>query len=242
METNLKNKKILITAGPTREYIDPVRFISNESSGKMGYAIAEALHQMGADVTLVSGPVAITSSFPKHKIISVLTGQQMFEACEKYFETTDIAIFCAAVADYTPKVTSDIKIKKIENQTTLELQKNVDIAFEFGKVKRQNQKSVGFALETNNIHENAIVKLKKKNFDLVVLNSPNANEGFGYDTNKITIVGKDLTLHAFALKDKKEVALDIISAVKELYRDKHLSTTLSQKKTFKNENNENIKF
>lgn len=106
----------------------------------MGYAIAEAIHQMGADVTLFSGPVAITSSFPKHKIVSVLTGQQMYEACQKYFETIDVAIFCAAVADYTPKVTSDIKIKKIENETTLELQKNIDIAFEFGKVKRQKSK------------------------------------------------------------------------------------------------------
>jgi phosphopantothenoylcysteine decarboxylase / phosphopantothenate---cysteine ligase len=218
METTLKNKKILITAGPTREYIDPVRFISNESSGKMGYAIAEALHQMGADVTLVSGPVSINSSFPKHKIVSVLTGQQMYEACQDYFDTIDIAIFCAAVADYTPKVTSEIKIKKIENETTLELQKNVDIALEFGKVKRNNQKSIGFALETNNIHENAIGKLKKKNFDLVVMNSPNVNEGFGYETNKITIVDKELSLFAFPLKNKKEVALDIISQLKNSYK------------------------
>lgn len=218
METTFKNKKILITAGPTREYIDPVRFISNESSGKMGYAIAEALHQMGADVILVSGPVAITTSLPKHKIVSVLSGQQMYEACRKYFETIDIAIFCAAVADYTPKVLSDIKIKKIANETTLELQKNVDIAFEFGKVKRQNQKSIGFALETNNIHENAIGKLKKKNFDFAVVNSPNLNEGFGYDTNKIAIVDKNLSMHAFALKDKNEVALDIIFHLKNSYK------------------------
>jgi phosphopantothenoylcysteine decarboxylase/phosphopantothenate--cysteine ligase len=184
----------------------------------MGYAIAEALHQMGADVILVSGPVSITSSFPKQKIISVLSGNQMFEACQKYFETIDIAIFCAAVADYTPKVTSDIKIKKIENETTLELQKNVDIAFEFGKIKTQNQKSIGFALETNNIHENAIGKLKKKNFDLVIMNSPNLNEGFGYDTNKITIVDKNLAMHAFPIKDKKEVALDIIEFTKSSFK------------------------
>ena len=197
----------------------------------MGYAIAESLHQMGADVTLVSGPVSITSSLPKHKIISVLTAQQMYEACLEYFETIDIAIFCAAVADYTPKVTSDIKIKKIENEIKLELEKNVDIALEFGKVKTQNQKSIGFALETNNIHENAIGKLKRKNFDLVVLNSPNVNEGFGYDTNKITIVGKDLTLHAFALKDKKEVALDIITNIKELSRVKFQISSLTQKAT-----------
>lgn len=218
MEVHLKNKKILITAGPTREYLDPVRFISNESTGKMGYAMAEALHQMGADVILVSGPVSITSSFPKHKIISVISGSQMYEACQKYFASIDIAIFCAAVADYTPKVTSDIKIKKIETETTLELQKNVDIALEFGKVKKDNQKSIGFALETNNIHENAIGKLKKKNFDLVVMNSPNVNEGFGYDTNKVTLLNNELTLHSFPLKDKKEVALDIIAFIKNSYK------------------------
>lgn len=229
METTLKNKKILITAGPTREYIDPVRFISNESSGKMGYAIAEAFHQIGADVTLVSGPVSITSSFPKHKIISVLSGKQMYEACQNYFETTDVAIFCAAVADYSPKFTSDIKIKKIENETILELEKNVDIAFEFGKVKRQNQKSIGFALETNNIHENAIGKLKRKNFDLVVMNSPNVNEGFGYDTNKIAIVDKDLSLFSFPLKNKKEVALDIITHLKNSYKTTAEELNLSVK-------------
>jgi phosphopantothenoylcysteine decarboxylase / phosphopantothenate---cysteine ligase len=218
MENVLKNKKILVTAGPTREYLDPVRFISNESSGKMGYALAEALHQMGADVILVSGPVSISTPFPKHKIINVMSGKEMYDVCQQYFETIDIAIFCAAVADYTPKVTSAIKIKKIENETTLALQKNVDIAFEFGRIKRSNQKSIGFALETNDILENAIGKLKKKNFDLVVMNSPNVNEGFGYDTNKITIVDKDLELYAFPLKDKKEVALDIIDFIKCSYK------------------------
>ncbi len=218
MENLLRNKKILVTAGPTREYLDPVRFISNESSGKMGYSIAEALNQMGADVILVSGPVSITTTFPKHKIVNVMSGKEMHNTCQKYFETIDIAIFCAAVADYTPKVTSDIKIKKNENETTLELQKNVDIAYEFGKIKLSNQKSIGFALETNDIYENAIGKLKKKNFDLVVINSPNINEGFGYDTNKITIIDKDLALHAFLLKDKKEVALDIIDFVSRSYK------------------------
>ena len=214
METSLKNKKILITAGPTREYIDPVRFISNESSGKMGYAMAEALHKMGAEVILISGPVAIKSSFPNHKIRKVVSGNEMYLECQKHFDTIDIAIFCAAVADYKPKITSDIKIKKIENNVTLELQKNVDIALEFGKLKTANQISVGFALETNNVLENSIGKLKKKNFDLVVMNSPNLNEGFGYDTNKIAIVHADLLLHHFPLKSKKEVALDIISSIK----------------------------
>lgn len=218
METILKNKKILITAGPTREYLDPVRFISNESSGKMGYAIAEALHEMGADVLLVSGPVCITSSFPKHKIVSVVSASQMYEACKTNFEHIDIAIFCAAVADYTPKITSDIKIKKIENEATVELKKNIDIALEFGKVKRQDQKSIGFALETNNILENSIGKLKKKNFDLVVINSPTVNEGFGYDTNKITIVDKELSVVNFPLKNKKEVAFDIIDQLENSFK------------------------
>lgn len=214
MENIFKNKKILITAGPTREYIDPVRFISNESSGKMGYAISEALHKMGANVILVSGPVSIASTFPKHKTVAVMTANEMYLECQKHFDTIDIAIFCAAVADYKPKITSETKIKKIENEVVLELQKNVDIALEFGKLKTVNQISVGFALETNNVRENSMGKLKNKNFDLVVMNSPNLNEGFGYDTNKITIMNSDLSLHHFPLKTKKEVALDIISFIK----------------------------
>ncbi len=214
----LKNKKILITAGPTREYIDPVRFISNESSGKMGYAIAEALNTLGADVYLISGPVTITSNFPKNKIISVQTAKEMFSKCKLLFDKVDIAIFCAAVADYTPKITSDIKIKKIEDETTLTLVKNTDIAFEFGEIKKPNQKSIGFALETNNVLENGKSKLAKKNFDLIVLNSPNKNEGFGYDTNKISILTKDLSLTEFALKSKQEVAIDIVRTIEEMYR------------------------
>ena len=175
MTTSLKNKKIMITAGPTREYIDPVRYITNESSGKMGYALAETLHAMGIDVTLISGPVTIVTSLPRNKIITIKTANEMYLECKKRFDTIDVAIFCAAVADYTPKVTSEFKLKKIENETCLELIKNVDIAHEFGQVKRLDQKSIGFAFETNNIHENAINKLKKKNFDMVVLNSSNIN-------------------------------------------------------------------
>lgn len=218
MKNTLFKKKILITAGPTREYIDPVRFISNESSGKMGYAIAEALHKMGADVILVSGPVSINSSFPKNKTKKVINGNDMYTECKKYFKTIDIAIFCAAVADYTPIVTSKIKIKKIESNTSLELQKNRDIAYEFGKIKRNDQIAVGFALETNNIHENAVGKLKKKNFDLIVLNSPNKNEGFGFDTNKITIIDSELSLHSFPLKLKKEIANDIIFFIRNNHK------------------------
>ena len=217
MNNAIRNKKILITAGPTREYLDPVRFISNQSTGKMGYAIAETLHQLGATVYLVSGPVSIASSFPEENIIAVETGKQMYAECQKLFNAIDIAIFCAAVADYTPKITSDCKIKKIETEVSIDFIKNVDIAHEFGKVKMPNQKSVGFALETNDILENARTKLKKKNFDLIVVNSPNENEGFGYDTNKIAILNKDLILTEFPLKSKQEVALDITKALVKNY-------------------------
>lgn len=217
MQNTLQNKKILITAGPTREYLDPVRFISNQSTGKMGYAIAEELHNLGADVYLVSGPVSISFNFPKEKIIAVETGKQMYAECQRLFNKVDIAIFCAAVADYTPKITSEIKIKKIENEITMALIKNVDIAYEFGKVKTPQQKSIGFALETNNVLDNAATKLNKKNFDCIVANSPNRNEGFGYDTNKITIIKKDLSLTQYPLKSKPEVAQDIVNAIIEMY-------------------------
>jgi phosphopantothenoylcysteine decarboxylase / phosphopantothenate---cysteine ligase len=217
MQNTLQNKKILITAGPTREFLDPVRFISNQSTGKMGYAIAETLHSLGANVYLVSGPVTITSCFPKEKIIAVETGKQMYAECEKLFDEVDIAIFCAAVADYTPKVTCDCKIKKIENEISIEFTKNVDIAYEFGRVKTQYQKSIGFALETDNVLDNAAAKLNKKNFDCIVANSPNKDEGFGYDTNKIAILKKDLTLTEYPLKSKHEVAQDIINTIVEMY-------------------------
>lgn len=217
MQNMLLNKKILITAGPTREYLDPVRFISNQSTGKMGYAIAETLHSLGADVNLVSGPVTIISNFPKEKIIAVETGKQMYVECQKLFSQVDIAIFCAAVADYTPKITSEIKLKKIENEITMEFIKNVDIAYEFGKVKTPQQKSIGFALETNNVLENAASKLHKKNFDCIVANSPNKNEGFGFDTNKIAILKRDLTLTAYPLKSKQQVAQDIVNVIIEMY-------------------------
>lgn len=218
MQNALKNKKILITAGPTREYLDPVRFITNESSGKMGYAIAEELHKAGADVFLVSGPVTIPFEFPKDKITQVKTAKQMYEACQLFFDKVDIAIFCAAVADYAPKITCDCKIKKIENEISIEFMKNVDIAYEFGKVKKQHQKSIGFALETNNVLENAATKLKKKNFDFIVSNSPKENEGFGFDTNKIAIIKNDLSLVEFTLKSKQEVAKDIVNTIIEMYK------------------------
>lgn len=217
MQNKLQNKNILITAGPTREYLDPVRFLTNESTGKMGYAIAEVLQNLNTNVYLVSGPVTIQTNFPKGKIINVKTGKQMYQACEQLFRSIDIAIFCAAVSDYTPKVISDCKIKKIDNEISMEFVKNVDIAYEFGKVKSKYQKSIGFALETNNVLENAAAKLKRKNFDCIVANSPNKNEGFGFDTNKITIIKTDLSVIEFPLKSKQDVAQDIVNTIIDMY-------------------------
>lgn len=212
----LKNLKILITAGPTREYLDPVRFISNESTGKMGYAIADQLHKNGADVTLISGPVSINSILPIQNIIQVKTANEMFEACKTFFDTTDVAIFSAAVADYRPKFQSDRKIKKTAEISVVEFVKNVDLALEFGKVKNHHQISIGFALETNDIIENATKKLQTKNFDSIIINSPKKGEGFGFDTNKINILNKKGSLKIFPMKPKPAVAIDIINELVEL--------------------------
>jgi phosphopantothenoylcysteine decarboxylase / phosphopantothenate---cysteine ligase len=205
------NKKILVTAGPTREAIDPVRYISNHSTGKMGYAIAAELLEQGAEVILVSGPVAVTLQHPKLKMIHVTTASEMYLACCRFFEIADVAIFTAAVADYRPEKIAVQKIKKSDSCFSITMTKNIDIAFEFGKVKRRNQVSVGFALETNNEQAHAIEKLNKKNFDMVILNSMNdANATFGFDTNKISIFKADYSCTAYPLKPKKEVAVDIV--------------------------------
>ncbi len=216
MLIKLKNLKILITAGPTREYLDPVRFISNESTGKMGYAIADLLHKNGADVTLISGPVSINSNLPIQNIIQVKTANEMFVACKAYFDTTDVAIFSAAVAYYRPKFQSECKIKKTSEVSVVEFVKNVDLALEFGKVKNQHQISIGFALETNDILENATKKLETKNFDSIIINSPKEGEGFGFDTNKISILNKKGSLKIFPMKPKPVVAIDIINELVEL--------------------------
>lgn len=208
--TNITGKKVLITAGPTREAIDPVRYISNHSSGKMGYAIAEELLKHGAEVFLVSGPVYIELKHPKLKIVRVNSANEMYLACCRFFEMIDVAIFAAAVADYRPAQVAEQKIKKDDSSFTIKMVKNIDIAYEFGKVKGTNQVSVGFALETNDEFSHAMGKLKKKNFDLVVLNSMNdSNATFGFDTNKITVIRQDLSSTAYGLKSKKEVAEDI---------------------------------
>lgn len=213
MVSKLKNKKVLITAGPTREYLDPVRFISNESSGKMGYALAEIFIKYGAKVALVSGPVPSSYSVSQENITAVKTADEMCNECLKHFTDCDIAVFSAAVADYKPKQKSDTKIKKQDGAISIDFVKNRDIAFEFSKIKKNSQLSIGFALETNNVLENASKKMNKKKFDAIVINSPNENEGFGYDTNKISILNKKGELKSYSLKPKSEVATDIIEQI-----------------------------
>jgi phosphopantothenoylcysteine decarboxylase/phosphopantothenate--cysteine ligase len=209
----LKGKKVLITAGPTYESIDPVRFIGNHSSGKMGYALAEICQNYGADVTLVSGPVSIEAP-PGVHLISVTSARQMYDACLPVFKTSDIAIMSAAVADFTPLETAQQKIKKTEQSISISLTKTEDILAALGQIKSDHQILVGFALETENEKENAIDKLKRKNANFIVLNSLNdAGAGFGSDTNKITIFdqhGKEFT---FPLKSKKELAVDILNTI-----------------------------
>ena len=209
---SFNNKKILITAGPTYEPIDPVRFIGNRSSGKMGYAIAEELANRGAKVFLISGPVNITTSHKNIELIKVQTAEEMYIASHKHFKNIDIAILAAAVADFTIKnpVSQKIKKKKDANEMVLTLVKTKDILKSLGKIKTENQTLVGFALETNNEKENAIKKLVEKNLDFIVLNSlKDKGAGFAFDTNKITILDKYNKIHKFELKTKLKVAIDI---------------------------------
>lgn len=208
----MKNRKVLITAGPTYEAIDPVRFIGNRSTGKMGYSIAEELRDAGFDVTLITGPSAL--EIPQNiAFVKVQSAEEMYQACSAIYEEMDVAIFSAAVADYTPKVVSDIKIKKNDDALTLELIKTKDIAKELGKRKQKHQLNIGFALETNNEEENALSKLSSKNLDFVILNSLR-NEGtcFGSDNNKITILEHNKRT-AYEFKTKEEVAKDIVKYI-----------------------------
>jgi phosphopantothenoylcysteine decarboxylase / phosphopantothenate---cysteine ligase len=208
---NLKNKTVLITAGPTQEAIDPVRYITNASSGKMGVAIANYLHHCGANVLLVLGPTAYKNSHFPYKTIHVTTAQEMYNSCIEHFETADIAIASAAVADYKVINVQNEKIKKSDNTLTLQLEKNKDILLSLGKLKKSHQILVGFALETNNEIENATQKLHKKNLDFIVLNSlKNEGAGFNTSTNKITIIDKYNNTKDFELKDKELVAADIV--------------------------------
>lgn len=214
-QQDLIGKKVLITAGPTYENIDPVRFIGNYSSGKMGFALAEECAKRGAMVTLVTGPVGLKISNERINRIDVVSAKEMCEQCKKHFDECDIAILCAAVADYAPKDYYDSKIKREKTDTiTIELVKNPDIAATLGKLKTQNQLLVGFALETDNERENAIRKIKNKNLDWIVLNSLKDKEaGFQKDTNKVTLLSVKGQEIPFEAKLKQEVAKDIIDTI-----------------------------
>ncbi|MFD2583918.1 bifunctional phosphopantothenoylcysteine decarboxylase/phosphopantothenate--cysteine ligase CoaBC [Pedobacter vanadiisoli] len=209
----LYGKKVMVTAGPTYEAIDPVRFIGNHSSGKMGFAIADELAKLGADVTLIAGPTA-QKVVQNLKRIDVVSAQEMFEACTAVFSETDITVMCAAVADYRPKQVAKQKIKKQDSDLVLELEKTTDILASLGRSKKAHQILVGFALETNDEENYAKGKLEKKNLDLVVLNSLNdKGAGFKSDTNKITIFNRALEQTVFEMKSKTNVAKDICSAI-----------------------------
>ena len=210
----LKNKKVLITAGPTQEAIDPVRYISNHSTGKMGYALARAFALGGADVTLVSGPTALPIPEKTIDFVKVKSAKEMFDATTEHFKTADIIIFSAAVADYTPAQVSDKKIKKKETTFNIALTKTTDIAATLGSQKQPHQLIIGFALETDHELENAIGKIASKNLDFVVLNSLNdKGAGFAHDTNKISVIDKSGMVRAFDLKSKQAVAQDIMQIV-----------------------------
>ena len=213
----LRGKKILITAGPTYEAIDPVRFIGNHSSGKMGFDIAHAAVKEGAEVILVSGPTHLKVQGDGITLVPVVSGRDMYEACHKYFDDVDVAIAAAAVADYRPKTVADQKIKKNEDNLTLELEKTTDILKSLGE-KKKHQYLIGFALETENEIEHAKQKIKKKNLDLIVLNSLNdKGAGFGKPTNKVTFIDAAFNTEPHELKSKEQVAQDIINKIKTRY-------------------------
>lgn len=214
----LLGKKAMVTAGPTYEAIDPVRFIGNHSSGKMGFAIAEEFYKLGADVTLITGPTAEKTEVKLNRI-DVTSAADMLKACTNHFINADITIMSAAVADYTPIIVEDQKIKKKEDTFNIELKKTVDILASLGKQKTKEQILVGFALETNQEEMYAKDKLEKKNLDLIVLNSLNdKGAGFKTDTNKITIFNKRLEKISFTVKSKKDVAKDICEEVLKLVK------------------------
>lgn len=210
-QETLSKKKILITAGPTYEKIDPVRFIGNYSSGKMGFALAEECARRGAEVVLVAGPVSLKVNHPNIKRIDVESAEEMYNASVKEFPGMDAAILCAAVADFRPSEQYSQKVKRGEDLLTISLVPNKDIAASLGKMKKANQLLIGFALETNDEETNALKKMAKKNLDYIVLNSLNdAGAGFKYDTNKVAILKKNGERKDFGLKSKYDVASDII--------------------------------
>ena len=216
----MKGKTVMVTAGPTYEKIDPVRFIGNYSSGKMGYAISEELAARGANVVLVSGPVKVKARHGNIRVVSVESAHEMYEACVENFPSADAAIMTAAVADFTPETRVDHKIKRVGDMT-LSLKPTEDIAAKMGQMKTERQVLVGFALETNDEIENAGKKLEKKNLDFVVLNSLNdKGAGFGVDTNKVTIIERGGRQTNYDLKPKTDVASDIVDKLEEKLKEK----------------------
>jgi phosphopantothenoylcysteine decarboxylase / phosphopantothenate---cysteine ligase len=212
----LSNKRVLVTAGPTYEAIDPVRFIGNRSSGKMGIAIAEEFADQGADVTLICGPSSQGIKNSSVKRIDIESAEEMYSECKKYSANSDIIVMAAAVADYKAEKDAKDKIKK-NNSLSVSLVSTVDILSELGQKKKNGQLLVGFALESNNELENAKDKLKRKNLDMIVLNSLNdKGAGFNYDTNKISIIDKKMQVKEFSLKSKTDVAKDIVREIIEL--------------------------
>ena len=208
--------KILITAGPTYERIDPVRFIGNFSTGKMGFALAEACAERGFDVVLVAGVVNLQTQHANIQRINVESAAQMYDVAMQNFSDCDAAVFCAAVADFTPETVYSEKVKRKDNDLIIKLKPTQDIAAAAGKIKRENQIFVGFALETNDEESNAISKMQRKNFDMIVLNSLNdSGAGFGYDTNKVTIIKKNGEKISLPLLSKKETAKKIIDIMCE---------------------------
>lgn len=215
--TTFANKNVIITSGPTLEAIDPVRFITNHSSGKMGTAIAETMAQEGANVTLISGPSKVKPQHPAISVVPVKSAEDMYQAAAQRFAQADIIVLAAAVADYTPKTVANQKIKKKTSEFSIELKKTTDIAATLGQQKQAHQLMVGFALETNNALENAQGKLQRKNFDFIVLNSlEDKGAGFGHDTNKVTFIDKQGNMDQFETKSKTAVAQDIVHKISSL--------------------------
>jgi phosphopantothenoylcysteine decarboxylase / phosphopantothenate---cysteine ligase len=213
----LKGKKILITAGPTYEAIDPVRFIGNHSSGKMGFDIAQAAVNMGAQVVLITGPTHLNTNDSNINLVRVISAEEMYNACHQYFNDVDVAIAAAAVADYRPKIIAAQKIKKNEPTFSIALEKTKDILASLGEIKKK-QFLIGFALETENEIENAKLKIQKKNLDLIVLNSLNdIGAGFGKPTNKVTFIDKNFEIEPQDLKSKEAVAIDIVNKIVSHY-------------------------
>lgn len=216
-QNTLAGKTVLITSGPTQEAIDPVRFITNHSTGKMGTAIADKMAQQGARVILISGTTAIKPKHPSVELVAVRSAEEMYQAAAAYFSTTDVMVLAAAVADYTPKTKAAQKLKKKEGDLNIELARTTDIAATLGKQKQAHQVMVGFALETNNALENAQRKLVKKNFDFIVLNDlSDKGAGFGHDTNKVTFLEQNGKITRYTIKTKAEVATDIVDKVIQL--------------------------